>query len=90
MTVILQKNPIVNLLNLLPTQIAVIKRKAIEVDLTEVGKYHHYRQSVRKDHWKMADTHVVCAAILMKHLGLSLEFFTGSEEDREKEIASLV
>lgn len=90
MTAILSKNPIVNLLALLPRQIAEVKRKSIEADLMEVGQYQHYRQVVRRESWKMGDTRVQCATILMKHLGLSLAFFTATEEDQEAEVDALV
>lgn len=83
-------NPIVNLLHLLPHQVADVKRKAIEAELTEVGMYQHYRQSVKRENWQMSDTRVLCAAILMKHLGLSLQFFSGTDQDREQEIERLV
>ncbi len=90
MTAILSKNPVVNLLDLLPKQIAEVKRKAIEADLLDAGQYQHYRQSVRRDSWKMSDTRVQCATILMNHLGLSLAFFTGTEQEQEAEVDALV
>lgn len=90
MTAILSKNPIVNMLSLLPTQIAEAKRKAIDADLKEVGKHQHYRQCVRRESWTMGDTHLSCAVVLMKHLGLSLQFFTGTEAEQEAEVTRLV
>lgn len=85
-----RKNPIVRLLALLPKEVAEKKRKALEVDLMAIGKYEHYRQSVRRENWQMADTHVGCAVLLIRHLGLSLAFFSATDQERDREIGGLV
>lgn len=85
-----EKNSIVSLLRKLPAEIADQKRKAIEADLMMVGKYQHYRQSVRRDKWVMGDTHIACAQVLMKHLGLSMAFFTGTDKERQTEVEGVL
>lgn len=84
------KNPIMRLLDLLPKHLAEQKRKAMDAELHEAGKYQHYRQCVRRENWHMNDTHVQCAVILIKHLGLSLGFFTATDEERDEEVDRLV
>lgn len=79
-------NALVTLLRQLPPNVSREKTKAILTDLRAIGKYQHYRQSVRRPGWKLADTHVDCALILMKHLNLSFLFFTGTAQQQHEEI----
>jgi hypothetical protein len=90
MTTIGDKNALVRLLEMLPTQVAQQKRQAIELDLTAIGKYEHYRQRVTKPGWNLGDTKISCAVVLIKHLGISLAFFTGTDDDRQAEMSELL
>ncbi|RYC69780.1 hypothetical protein [Spirosoma sordidisoli] len=89
MIVTQDKNPLARLMALLPMQVAREKRRAIEADMVAIGKYEHYRQRVIRRDWKMGSTQVDCAAVIMRHLGVTLEFFTGTDEQREEQIETV-
>ncbi|WP_128544060.1 hypothetical protein [Larkinella soli] len=84
------KSAIVRLIGQLPADIAEQKRKAIELDLMELGEWEHYRQSVRRPGYNLKNTHVACAQVLKKHLGLTDEFFTCEDGEREQMIAEVL
>ncbi len=83
------KNPLRQLIRVLPKELAHQKRQAIRADLEAIGKWQHYRQCVSRVGWEMPRTQIACAAILMQHLGLSLTFFTGTDEERDREVERL-
>jgi len=85
------KNPLVRLFGALPAGVSKEKRRLIRADMKAIGKLEHYRQRVQREDWKPGDTHIACAAVLMTHLGLSLEFFTAPKEaSRLAEITRIV
>ncbi|WP_266364235.1 hypothetical protein [Tellurirhabdus rosea] len=90
----MKENPIEKLLNLLPAEIAQLKREEIEADLKAADLWEHYRQRVRKPGYALHKTDVGAAQIFMRRLGVSLDFFTARGEKalevHQREIARIV
>lgn len=79
-------NPLIQLLQQLPKPVRWRKRQVIKAEMVAIGKFQHYRQSVLRCGWKFGDTHVAVVAVLMRELGLTLEFFTATAEEQHKEV----
>jgi hypothetical protein len=85
-------NPLRRLLDALPPAVARQKRRSIRAELEAIGKYQHYKQSVlERADWRFGDTHASVMYVLMKQLGLSLEFFAvATAEQQQKEIEQIL
>ena len=82
-------NQIERLLDALPAAIAKEKRVLIQTELEEIGQWEHYRQNARKP-GRLAKMNLITAVVFKKHLGVTDDFFIGTEEQQQKEIARIV
>lgn len=84
-------SPIARLLKRLPNEVAKQKRNDINDDLKKIDMLEHFRQTVLRDRFDISRTQPRVMQILMKHLGLSMDFFTTMDAaQREQEIARIV
>ncbi|QIP14705.1 hypothetical protein G8759_19850 [Spirosoma aureum] len=84
------RNPLFQLLRQLPKPIGWQKRRAIKADLVALGKWEHYRQRVLRSEWKLGNTHIACAAVLVRQLGISYSFFTDSAQQQQQEVEQIL
>jgi hypothetical protein len=84
------KSPLSLLIGQLPADVALQKREAIQRDLIDLGEWEHYRQSVRRPGYNLQSTHVACAYVLKKHLGITDEFFVGDDDERDRQISEIL
>lgn len=84
-------NPLFQLLQRLPKSIRWRKRQEIKSAMVAMGKFQHYRQCVLRNGWQFGDTHAKAQYVLIKQLGLSLEFFAvKSAQEQQQEVEQIL